>query len=76
MGLLPGMRHISVVPLRAGRHNLQEDHPDAIGRTVAGWIAGIEAVTSRTFGFRRMTTAMAIFEDPAKAQQNGYLERA
>ena len=27
------------------------------------------------FGFRRMTTAMAIFENPAKAHQNGYLER-
>jgi GNAT superfamily N-acetyltransferase len=27
------------------------------------------------FGFRRMTTAMAIFEDPAKAFRNGYLER-
>jgi ribosomal protein S18 acetylase RimI-like enzyme len=26
------------------------------------------------FGFRRMTTAMAIFEDPARAQANGYLE--
>lgn len=28
------------------------------------------------FGFRRMTTAMAIFENPAKAHRNGYLERA
>jgi hypothetical protein len=28
------------------------------------------------FGFRRMTTAMAIFEAPAKAHRNGYLERA
>jgi hypothetical protein len=28
------------------------------------------------FGFRRMTTARAIFEDPAKAHRNGYLERA
>jgi haloalkane dehalogenase len=41
------VRHITVVHLGAGRHNLQEDHPDAIGRTVAGWIAGIEAATSR-----------------------------
>ncbi|HLZ06404.1 MAG TPA: haloalkane dehalogenase [Bradyrhizobium sp.] len=41
------MRHISVVPLGSGRHNLQEDHPDAIGRSVAGWIAGIKAVTAR-----------------------------
>lgn len=39
------MRHVSMVPLGAGRHNLQEDHADAIGRAVAGWIAGIEAVT-------------------------------
>ena len=28
------------------------------------------------FGFRRMTTAMAIFEDPTKAYANGYLDRA
>ena len=28
------------------------------------------------FGFRRMTTAMAIFENPAKAVQNGSIERA
>jgi GNAT superfamily N-acetyltransferase len=28
------------------------------------------------FGFRRMTTAMAIFENPASAHQNGYIERA
>jgi ribosomal protein S18 acetylase RimI-like enzyme len=27
------------------------------------------------FGFRRMTTAMAIFENPTTAHQNGYLER-
>ncbi len=39
----------SVVRLGAGLHYLQEDHADAIGRSVAGWIAGIEAVTaSRT----------------------------
>jgi haloalkane dehalogenase len=25
-------------------HFLQEDHADAIGRSVTGWIAGIEAV--------------------------------
>jgi haloalkane dehalogenase len=40
-------RHISVVPLGGARHNLQEDHPDAIGCSVAGWIAGIEAATAR-----------------------------
>jgi haloalkane dehalogenase len=32
-----------VVHLGAGRHYLQEDHPDAIGRAVADWITGIEA---------------------------------
>jgi haloalkane dehalogenase len=36
-----------VVQLGGGRHNLQEDHTDAIGRSVAGWIAGIEAVAAR-----------------------------
>jgi len=30
----------------------------------------------RTFGFRRMTTAMAIFENPGRALEDGYLERA
>src|SRR3984893_18344322 len=29
-----------------------------------------------TNSFRRMTTAMAIFEDPTKACANGYLDRA
>jgi hypothetical protein len=29
-----------------------------------------------TFGFRRMTTAMAIFENPASAEAGGYLDRA
>lgn len=31
-----------VVPLGAGAHYLQEDHPDAIGQTVAEWIASLE----------------------------------
>ena len=26
---------------------MQEDHAEAIGRSVAGWIGGIEAATSR-----------------------------
>ncbi len=30
----------------------------------------------RRFGFRRMTTAMAIFENPEQAAANGYLEEA
>jgi len=37
------LKHCALVRLGAGRHFLQEDHPEAIGRTVAGWIAGIEA---------------------------------
>jgi len=40
------LQHCAVVGLGAGKHYLQEDHPEAIGRSVAGWIAGIEAVTS------------------------------
>jgi haloalkane dehalogenase len=36
-----------VLQLGSGRHNLQEDHPEAIGHSVAGWIAGIEATTAR-----------------------------
>lgn len=38
------LRHCALVRLGPGRHYLQEDHPDAIGRSVAGWIAGIEAM--------------------------------
>jgi haloalkane dehalogenase len=41
------LQSAAVVRLGSGRHNLQEDHPEAIGRTVAGWIAGVEAATSR-----------------------------
>jgi len=32
-----------LVQLASGLHYLQEDHPDAIGHAVAGWIAGVEA---------------------------------
>lgn len=41
-----GLRNISVIQLGAGLHYLQEDHPEAIGRSVAAWIAGIEAATA------------------------------
>jgi haloalkane dehalogenase len=41
------LRHCAVVPLGAGLHFLQEDHPEAIGRSIAGWIAGIEASAAR-----------------------------
>ena len=38
------LNHCALVRLGPGLHFLQEDHPEAIGRSVAGWIAGIEAV--------------------------------
>ncbi|MGA7810981.1 haloalkane dehalogenase [Bradyrhizobium sp.] len=41
------LTNCALVPLGPGRHFLQEDHPEAIGRSVAGWIAGIEAANSR-----------------------------
>ncbi len=41
------LTHCHVVQLASGLHYLQEDHPDAIGHAVAGWIAGIEAATAR-----------------------------
>jgi haloalkane dehalogenase len=41
------LANCALVPLGPGRHFLQEDHPEAIGRSIAGWIAGIEAATSR-----------------------------
>ena len=37
------LQHCTVVRLGPGRHYLQEDHPEPIGRSVAAWIAGIEA---------------------------------
>jgi haloalkane dehalogenase len=40
------LRNIAVIDLGAGFHNLQEDHPESIGRSVAGWIAGVEAATA------------------------------
>jgi haloalkane dehalogenase len=40
------LQHCAVAALGAGVHFLQEDHPEAIGRSVAGWIAGVEAATS------------------------------
>ena len=45
--LVARLQPVALVQLGGGRHNLQEDHPDAIGRTLAGWIAGIEAATAR-----------------------------
>lgn len=41
------LKHCALLHLGPGRHYLQEDHPEAIGRTVAGWIAGIEAANAR-----------------------------
>lgn len=41
------LQHCAVIRLGPGQHYLQEDHPEAIGRSVAGWIAGVEAATSR-----------------------------
>lgn len=43
-GFAASLKHCALVRLGAGLHFLQEDHPEAIGRSVAGWIAGIEAV--------------------------------
>ncbi|MEN3347770.1 MAG: haloalkane dehalogenase [Bradyrhizobium sp.] len=41
------LKHCAVIQLGAGAHYLQEDHPEAIGRSVAGWIAGIEAASAQ-----------------------------
>ena len=45
--LAAALKHCAVIHLGPGRHNMQEDHAEAIGRSVAGWIGGIEAATSR-----------------------------
>ncbi len=34
-------RHCRHIELGAGRHNLQEDHPHAIGQALAGWIGAL-----------------------------------
>ena len=39
------LKNCAVLHLGPGRHYLQEDHPEAIGRSIAGWIAGVEAAT-------------------------------
>jgi len=38
------LRNCTVVQLGAGAHYLQEDHPEMIGRSIATWIAEVEAV--------------------------------
>ena len=42
----PELIRIAVIHLGAGLHYLQEDHAQSIGRSVAGWIAGIEAASA------------------------------
>jgi len=42
-----GLKHCRVIHLGAGLHNLQEDHPEAIGHTLADWIATTTAMKSR-----------------------------
>jgi haloalkane dehalogenase len=39
------LRSCKLVQLGAGGHNLQEDHPDTIGRSVAAWIGEIEGAS-------------------------------
>ncbi|MCC8970310.1 haloalkane dehalogenase [Bradyrhizobium brasilense] len=41
------LKYCAVIQLGAGAHYLQEDHPEAIGRSVAGWIAGAEAASAQ-----------------------------
>lgn len=43
-GFAASLKHCALLHLGPGLHFLQEDHPEAIGRSVAGWIVGIEAV--------------------------------
>lgn len=50
---LAGQLHdCRVVRLGAGRHYLQEDHPDAIGRETAAWISRVESSLLATAGTR------------------------
>jgi haloalkane dehalogenase len=45
-----------LVPLGSGKHYLQEDHPDLIGRSVASWIESIEE--RRGTRARRLTASL------------------
>ncbi|WP_407178125.1 GNAT family N-acetyltransferase [Bradyrhizobium sp. STM 3562] len=72
---------IAVAPSHQG-HGLGKEIVARLVRLAAGHkkiilyaVPGKEAFYEQ-FGFRRMKTAMAIFEDPAKAHANGYLDRA
>ena len=38
------LNNCTVVHLGPGRHYLQEDHPEAIGRAIAAWIKDLEAI--------------------------------
>jgi len=47
VGFAARLHDCRLVELGAGRHYLQEDHPDAIGRSVAEWISETERSASR-----------------------------
>lgn len=38
-----GLHQCTLVQLGAGKHYLQEDHPEQIGQSVADWIAATES---------------------------------
>lgn len=43
-----GLEECELVELGAGRHYLQEDHPESIGRGVARWVAGASTYKPRS----------------------------
>jgi haloalkane dehalogenase len=45
-GFAAGLKNCRLVHLGPGVRYLQEDNPESIGRSVADWIAGIEAIPS------------------------------
>ena len=72
--------------VRAPRYRRAAEPPGCgLGKEIiTNWVAGRRR-TARSFctpcfyegfGFRRMTTAMAIFENPAQAHASAYLDRA
>jgi haloalkane dehalogenase len=44
------LRNCELIRPGAGKHYLQEDHPERIGDAVAGWIAGIEGTQVKAVG--------------------------
>jgi len=46
MEFAAGLKNCRLIDLGPGAHYLQEDHPDAIGKAIAGWLPQIAVAES------------------------------